>query len=62
MTFKSGNDDVRGDSKSIPDRGTSTGVDDTYGADLSPDATNSQGKMSGTKSQAPFDNMPPGCC
>lgn len=31
---------------SLPDRGTSTGLNgDTYGADLSADATNSLGKM-----------------
>jgi hypothetical protein len=34
------NNKVRGDESRIPDRGTRTGVQDTYGADLSEDATN----------------------
>lgn len=45
--FRKGNDDVRGDSKAIPDRGTGTGLNggDAHGADCSPDATNSHGGM-----------------
>ena len=42
---------------SMPDRSTSTGVSDSYGADLSGDATNSQGGMGkATKSESPFEN------
>lgn len=42
---------------SLPDRGTSAGVSDSYGADLSVDATNSQGGMgSATKSEAAMEN------
>ena len=42
---------------SMPDRGTSTGATDTYGADISGDATNSMGGMgSATKSESPFEN------
>ncbi len=37
--------ELSGDTKSMPDKGTSTGVSDTYGADLSVDATNSHGGM-----------------
>jgi hypothetical protein len=51
---------VKGDTKGMPNRGTSTGMNgDTYGADLSPEATNGMGKITGaTKSDAPFDNLP----
>lgn len=43
--------ELQGDTRPMPDRGTSTGVDDTYGADLSQEATNSQGSIaSATKS------------
>lgn len=42
---------------SIADRGTSTGVSDSYGADLSGDATNRQGGMgSATKSESALEN------
>ena len=34
------NSRVRGDESKLPDRGTRTGVTDTYGADLSEDAKN----------------------
>lgn len=59
MGFKKGNDDVRGDSTSLPDRGTSTGLSDTYGADVGVDAINRQGSMSGTGSQSAMDNCVP---
>lgn len=39
--------ELQGDTKPMPDRGTSTGVSDTYGADLGQDATNSLGSMGG---------------
>ncbi len=54
------NGDVKGDSKSIPDKGTGTGLNgDSYGASIERDATNSTGSIKGsTKSDAPFDNMP----
>lgn len=38
-------DDLQGDSKPMPDRGTGSGVTDTYGADISEDATNRLGGM-----------------
>ena len=46
---------VQGDSAAMPDRGTKTGLNgDTYGADISPDAINRQGGITGaTKSHAP---------
>ena len=37
--------ELQGDSKPMPNRGVSTGVTDTYGADLSGDATNRLGGM-----------------
>lgn len=46
--------DLQGDTKPMPDRGVTTGVTDTYGADLSGDATNRQGSMGGAaKSDKP---------
>lgn len=36
---------VRGDEKEMPDRGTSTGVTDTYGATLGEDAINRRGSV-----------------
>lgn len=43
------NGEVQGDSKAIPDRGTSTGMNgDSYGADLSQDSTNSAGSIKGS--------------
>lgn len=45
---------LQGDTKEMPDRGVKTGVTDTYGADLSGDATNRMGSMSGSaKSDKP---------
>ncbi len=44
------NGELQGDTKPMPDRGTSTGVTDTYGADIGQDATNSMGRLDGTKS------------
>jgi len=45
---------------SMPDRGTSTGLNgDTYGADLSGDATNRQGGL-GSKTKS--DAMDNDCC
>ncbi|HYE41466.1 MAG TPA: hypothetical protein VEB23_16120 [Ramlibacter sp.] len=41
------NGQLQGDDKAIPDRGTTTGVTDTYGADLSQDATNRMGSIKG---------------
>ena len=55
-----GRDTPRGDSTPIPNRGSSTHVTETYGADLSPDARN---RMGSAKSKADHDlhrNMPPG--
>jgi len=39
--------DVRGDEKAMPDKGTSTGVIDTYGADVGQDARNRKGSAMG---------------
>jgi hypothetical protein len=39
---------LRGDDKPMPDRGTSTGVTDSYGADLSQSAKNRKGRISGS--------------
>ncbi len=51
--------ELQGDTKPMPDRGVSTGLGDTYGADTGPMATGSMGKITGaTKSESPFDNMP----
>lgn len=52
------NEVVRGDTKPLPDQGTRTGVGSDYGADLGPDATNSQGRLTGTKSN-PMDECKP---
>lgn len=50
---------VKGDTKSMPDAGTSTGLTDTYGASVDQEATNAEGKITGsTRSDSPFDNMP----
>lgn len=44
---------------SLPNRGTSTGVNgDTYGADISVDATNKLGRVSDTKSDSTFEACP----
>jgi hypothetical protein len=40
--------ELQGDSKEMPDRGTSTGVSDTYGADLGQSATNREGSIAGS--------------
>lgn len=58
---------VQGDSRPMPDRGTGTGFNgDTYGADVSPEATNRQGRITGaTQSHAagdrPGSNNRKGC-
>lgn len=56
-----GGDFVRGDTAAMPDRGTRTGFNgDSYGANVSPDATNRQGGMgNATKSNAPEEKA--GC-
>jgi hypothetical protein len=41
------NGELQGDTKPMPDRGTTTGVTDTYGADVSQDATNRIGSIRG---------------
>jgi hypothetical protein len=52
-----GGDSVRGDSGALRDRGTRTGVTDTYGADLGQDATNRASSIAkGTKSDSPFES------
>lgn len=52
------NGELQGDTKPMPDRGTSTGMNgDSYGADLSQDSTNRQGSIGrATQSDAAFDN------
>lgn len=42
--------ELQGDTKPMPDKGTSTGVDDKYGANLGHSATNRIGSMNGTGS------------
>lgn len=37
----------------LPNKGTSTGVTDTYGADLSGEAKNVRGKVNDTQSNSP---------
>lgn len=45
--------ELQGDDKPMPDRGTSSGVSDTYGADLGQEATNRIGSItSATKSDS----------
>lgn len=39
---------VEGDAKRMPDKGTGTGVDDSYGADLGQSSTNGMGDISGS--------------
>ena len=52
--------DLQGDTRAMPNRGTRTGLNgDTYGADLSVDATNSLGSIKSTsKSDDPYCDMP----
>lgn len=53
------NGDLQGDTKSMPDRGTGSGVSDTYGADVSQGATNREGSIKGATRSHPHDrNMP----
>lgn len=40
--------ELEGDDKPFRERGTGTGVTDTYGADLGPDATNGMGSIKGS--------------
>lgn len=50
------NDTVRGDTKGMPDRGTSTGMNgDSYGAGLSQDSTNGIGPITGSTKSDPMD-------
>lgn len=50
---------LEGDSKAMPDRGTGTGVTDTYGADLSLTARNRKGSITGaTQSNEALENCP----
>lgn len=53
------NGQLQGDSKSIPDRGTGTGVTDTYGADLSQGATNRSGGMGRATKSDPAEKCTP---
>lgn len=49
------NGEIQGDTRSMPDRGQSTGVTDTYGANLT--GVNRMGGMgNAAKSDSPFDN------
>lgn len=49
---------IQGDSRVMPDRGISTGVTDSYGADLSGDATNGQGSLGNAAKSDKMDE----CC
>lgn len=53
------NGSLQGDSKAIPDRGTARGVTDTYGADLSGDATNRMGSITSATKSDPWDEDMP---
>lgn len=46
---------VEGAPGGIPSRGVTTGVTDTYGADLTGDATNRMGSMSGATKSDPAE-------
>lgn len=49
--------ELQGDDKAMPDRGTGTGMNgDSYGADLSVDATNSQGTFNADSDR--MDQLP----
>lgn len=50
---------VRGDSRAMPDRGTASGVTDTYGAALDPKAKNRRGSIDAS-SDPMFECCPPG--
>jgi hypothetical protein len=50
MANAMGNEFVRGDTSPIPNKGTGTGVENNYGADISVTATNKQGALSGADS------------
>lgn len=51
--------ELQGDTKAMPDRGTATGVTDSYGADLGQGADNRMGSITGdTGSDEMFENMP----
>lgn len=55
--------ELMGDTKPMKDRGTKTGfTGDTYGADVSTDATNSMGKIKSSTKSDPADESMPGCC
>lgn len=49
---------LQGDTRAMPDRGISTGVTDTYGADLSSDSTNRQGSLGNAAKSDKMDK----CC
>ena len=49
--------ELQGDDKPMPDRGTGSGVTDTYGADLGQDATNAQGKITGATGSDKGDEL-----
>ncbi|HEY8359106.1 MAG TPA: hypothetical protein VIL30_16745 [Ramlibacter sp.] len=49
------NGELQGDDKPMPDRGTSEGVTDTYGADLGQNATNRQGSIRGSSGSDGMD-------
>lgn len=56
------NGEVQGDSRPMPDRGVSTGVTDTYEADLSGDAINRMGGMGRAAKSDPADECMSGEC
>lgn len=50
---------LQGDSKAMPDRGTSTGLNgDVYGASLDQSATNSLGSIRGATKSDPMADKP----
>ena len=46
--------ELQGDTKAMPDCGCTTGVTDTYGADLSCEATNRLGSLNGGAKSDPM--------
>lgn len=51
---------LQGDTAAMPDRGTGTGMNgDSYGADLSPEALNRMGSITGSSKSDPMQECEP---
>ena len=53
------NGEVQGDNTRMKDAGYTTGVTDSYGADLSGDATNSEGRIGSASRSDAWDKSAP---